>query len=332
MKNSPRYILILLVCIVSLQARFVSQHGQLQVKGIQLCDEKGKPVILRGMSYGWHNWWPRFYNAGSVKWLAEDWGCTVLRAAMGVEPANGYIKNPEWSVEKIKSVVKAAIKEDIYVIIDWHSHNIDEQEAVTFFTEMAKTYGDKPNVIYEIFNEPDEETWEDIKEYSVTVMKAIRSVDPDNIILVGSGHWDQDVNIVADDPITGFNNIMYTLHFYAATHKGWLRERADYALQKGIPLFVSESAGMKADGDGSIDYDEWNKWIDWMEKNKISWIIWSIADKNETCSVLTQKAVSDGGWSTGDLKESGQKSRALIRKYNLNEYIPELPVNIKMKK
>lgn len=319
MKNIFLCIMVLMFTAISLQAQFVRQHGQLQVTGTQLCDEKGNPVVLRGMSFGWHNWWPRFYNEGSVKWLVEDWGCTVLRAAMGVEPAHGYIQNPEWSVEKIKSVVNAAIDEDIYVIIDWHSHDINEKEAITFFTEMAKIYGSKPNVIYEIFNEPDQETWANIKQYSIAVIKAIRSIDPDNIILVGSGHWDQDVNIVADDPITGFTNIMYTLHFYAATHKGWLRERADYALQKGIPLFVSESAGMKADGDGDIDYKEWNSWIDWMEKNKISWIIWSIADKNESCSVLKSKAASDGGWSSGDLKESGKKSRALLRKYNLNE-------------
>jgi len=234
---------------------------------------------------------------------------------MGVEPGRGYINEPEWSTEKVKAVVDAAINKDIYVIIDWHTHNINLEEALVFFREMAETYGDKPHVIYEIFNEPDQETWPEIKKYSIAVIKEIRSVDPDNIILVGSGHWDQDVHIAADDPITQFDNLMYTLHFYAATHKQVLRDRADYALKKGLPLFVSESAAMKADGDGDLDYEEWQKWIDWMETNKVSWITWSIANKNETCSMLLPEAASEGNWQEHHLKESGQKTRELLRSY-----------------
>src|SRR5436190_1873613 len=105
-------------------AQPVKKHGQLKVSGIQLVDQHGQPVVLHGMSFGWHCFWPRFYNADAVKWLARDWKCDVLRAAMGVEPDNGYLQKPEWSVEKIKDVVNAAIRENIYVIIDWHSHNI----------------------------------------------------------------------------------------------------------------------------------------------------------------------------------------------------------------
>ena len=125
--------------------------------------------------------------------------------------------------------------------------------------------------------------------------------------------------MVADDPITGFENIMYTVHFYAATHGKELRERSDYALKKGIPIFVSESAGMKADGNSAIDYEAWNTWIEWMELNKISWICWSIADKNETCSMLLSTASDTGNWKDSDLKESGLKTRDLLKKYNSNK-------------
>ncbi len=217
--------------------------------------------MLCGVSFSWHNWWPRFYNAGAVKWLKDDWNCNVVRAAMGVEPDKGYIKGKDWSKEKLKSVVNAAIKENIYVIIDWHSHNIRLNEAKEFFAEMATTYGKYPHVIYEIFNEPERQSWTDVKNYSIEVIKTIRAIDPDNIILVGSPHWDQDVHTVADDPIKGYDNLVYTLHFYAATHKQWLRDRGDYALGKGIPLFISESAGMEASGNGPLDEQEWNNWI-----------------------------------------------------------------------
>ena len=291
----------------------VKENGQLAVKGTHLVNQNGEAIMLYGVSYGWHNWWPRFYNEGTVSELTNDWGVNVVRAAMGVEPEKGYISNPEWSLEKIEAVINGAIKNGIYVIIDWHAHGMHTAEARQFFSAMAEKYGEYPNVIYEIFNEPVRDSWDHVKKYSIEVIKAIREKDPDNIILVGSPHWDQDVHIVADDPIQGFDNIMYTLHFYAATHKQSLRDRGNYALEKGIPLFVSESAGMEASGDGPINYEEWQKWIDWMNKNKISWVSWSISDKDETCSMLKTSAGSEGGWSAADLKESGQKTREYMR-------------------
>jgi endoglucanase len=320
MKTRIIFIAILFVMTnVVVYAQPVPFHGKLHVDGVQLKDKKNNPVVLHGMSFGWHNWWPRFYNAGAVDWLHKDWYCSVVRAAMGVEPANGYIDKPEWSTEKIKTVVDEAIKKGMYIIIDWHSHNIRLNEAKQFFTEMSQTYGKYPNVIYEIFNEPDYETWKDVKNYSIEIIKAIRAIDTDNIILVGNPHWDQDINLVADDPITGFKNIMYTVHFYAATHKQSLRNRCEYALNKNIPIFISESAGMEASGNGPIDYDEWNRWIEWAELKKISWVTWSVADKDETCSVLLPSANSNGGWKEKDLKESGIKTRELIRKYALTD-------------
>jgi endoglucanase len=302
---------------IHLNAQPVKEHGALKVKGVFLEDEHGNAVTLRGMSFGWHCLWPRFYTTGSVSWLRKDWGVDVVRAALGVELGeNSYLKRPDWSKEKVKTVVDQAIRENVYVIIDWHSHNINLAEAKVFFAEMSAAYGKNPHVIYEIFNEPDKESWQEVKNYSIEVIREIRKNDPDNLILVGSPHWDQDIHIVADDPITGYNNLMYTLHFYAGTHNQFLRDRAEYALNKGIPLFISESAGMEATGDGPINYAEWNKWINWAEEKKISWVTWSVSDKNETCSVLLPSAASDGKWEEKDLRESGIKTRELIRKYN----------------
>ena len=287
--------------------------GKLKVTGGKLTDESGTLVQLRGVSYGWHNWWPRFYNSQTVAWFKSDWKANVLRAAMGVEPVGGYLTHPESALEKVEAVVEAAIQNDLYVIIDWHSHNIKTEEAVAFFSAMAKKYGHHPHVIYEIFNEPDYQTWADVKAYSIAVIDAIREHDPDNIILVGSPHWCQDLHIVADDPILGYDNLMYTLHFYAATHKQFLRDRAIYALNKGLPIFVSECASMEATGDGPIDEASWATWLNWMEFNKLSWILWSVSDKDETCSMLLPSAASTGNWAEAVIKPWGTKGREAIR-------------------
>lgn len=312
---------LLLTAIIFCSPAFsqpVKQHGQLSVTGTLLHDAHGKPVALHGVSFGWHNWWPRFYTAGTVDWLYKDWNCSVVRAAMGVEPDKGYIKDPLGSVQNVRAVVDAAIKAGIYVIIDWHSHNINLSEAKAFFKEMATVYGKYPNVIYELFNEPDKERWEDVKAYSIELIKIIRAIDPDNIILVGSPQWDQAIHLPAADPIKGFDNLMYTMHFYAGTHKQWLRDRTDQAIAKGLPVFVSESAGMEASGNGPIDHVEWQAWIDWMDKRGLSWVAWSVADKNETCSMLLANASSEGGWAPGDLKESGVMVRSYLRKYRIS--------------
>ncbi|MEE1899202.1 glycoside hydrolase family 5 protein [Flavobacterium rakeshii] len=316
MTNRIKHIALLLLFGFTAFAQ-VSKHGQLSVKGTKLTDEKGKHVMLRGVSFGWHSFWPRFYNQETVKWLKDDWKVNVVRAAMGIEVGNDtYIQNPQFATEKIMAVVEGAIANDIYVIIDWHSHNINLEEAKLFFEQVSKKYGNYPNVIYEVFNEPDDESWADVKSYSEQIIKIIRKNDPDNIILVGCPHWDQDINLPAADPIKGFDNLMYTVHFYAATHKQELRDRTDKAIESGLPVFISESAGMEASGDGPMNYDEWQNWIDWMEERGLSWITWSISDKDETCSMLQKSASSTSEWKENDLKESGIKTRNYLRSLN----------------
>jgi len=321
MKSKTKLFIIVLLSIFGISnAQFVKQHGQLSVQGIQLTDKNNNPIVLRGMSFGWHSMWPRFYNEKAVSWLKKDFNCNVVRAAMGIELGEkAYIKDSLFSKQKIEAVIKGAIKADIYVIVDWHSHNVNLKEAKAFFAEVSKKYSKYPNIIYEVFNEPDYETWPEVKAYAEEVIKVIRHNDPDNIILVGSPHWDQHVNLPASDPIKGFNNIMYTMHFYAATHGKELRDCTDDAIKSGLPIFISESAGMEATGDGPLNIKAWEEYIDWMESRKLSWITWSVSDKDETCSVLKKTAKSEGKWKNEDLKESGIKVREYLRRYNTKQ-------------
>ena len=297
-------------------AQPVKQYGALSVKGTQLTASNGAPVVLHGMSFGWHNLWPRFYNKGAVHELVTKWNCTIIRASMGIElNDSGYLKSPGQSEKLMRNVIEACIKENVYVIIDWHDHNLHEKEAIEFFSRMAADYGNNPHVIYEIFNEPDYETWPEVKSYSEKVIAAIREKDPDNIILLGTPRWDQDIHLAAADPVRGFSNLMYTMHFYAGTHKQWLRDRTDEAIKAGLPVFVSECAGMEATGDGPVDHKEWEAFVQWMDSRKLSWIAWSVSDKKETCSVLLTAARSRGKWKGNVIKEWGQLVRGYLAAY-----------------
>jgi len=306
---------------------FVELNGKLKVVGTQLMSEFGDTVVLRGVSFGWHNFHPRFYTDSTVTWLVSDWKCNVVRASMGVGPERSYLQEPEFGKQCVTTVVDAAIKNGIYAIIDFHSHKINLAEAKTFFTEMATKYKDSPNVLWEIYNEPDDTyTWEAVKAYSEEVIGVIRAIDPDNIILVGSPRWDQEVQLAAANPIKDQTNLMYTMHFYAGTHKQWLRNRTDSVMASGLPIFVSECAGMEATGDGPVDYAEWPAFLNWMEAKKISWVVWSLSDKSETCSMLKKEASSNGNWPDDVIKEWGMISRTAIRKGNNIQKVTEKPV------
>ena len=99
MKKILTIILASILTVAAYAARPVKQWGQLQVVGSQLCDQNGKPVVLRGVSFGWHNLWPRFYNKKALKWIADDWKADVFRAAMGIQIEDNYLENPELAMK-----------------------------------------------------------------------------------------------------------------------------------------------------------------------------------------------------------------------------------------
>jgi aryl-phospho-beta-D-glucosidase BglC (GH1 family) len=295
----------------------VQIHGLLQQNGNKIVDKNNEPVSFAGNSFFWSNdnWGgERYYKAEVVSWLKDDWKTTIVRAAMGVEDPGGYLDNKTANKNRVKTIVDAAIDEGIYVIIDWHSHHAEDNtnEAALFFQEMANLYGEYDNVIYEIYNEPLDISWSTIiKPYAISIIAAIRSIDPDNLIVVGTPEWSQRVDLAAADPITGYSNIAYTLHFYTVYHQQWLRDRASAALESGIALFVTEW--------GSIGYSlvdsEANEWMTWCFTNKISHCNWAVNDKEEEWSILIPGASTTGGWSDDDLTKAGKLARNIIRNW-----------------
>jgi endoglucanase len=285
----------------------VVKFGKLQVVGNKIVDKDGDPVQLRGMSFFWSQWIGKYYNAATVKWLKDDWRCNIVRAAMAVEEG-GYLLQPVSEKKKVTDVVDAAIDEGIYVIIDWHDHHAfnNTKKAKEFFAQMAQQYGDTPNVIYELFNEPEQVSWTNqVKPYHQAVIDTIRFYDPDNLIICGTTTWSQDVDVAANDPLIG-TNIAYTLHFYAGSHKQFLRDKATTALNKGVALMVTEFGTTDASGDGAVDQVETAKWFQFLDEHKISWCNWSIADKEEGSAALKPGAGNSGGWSNANLTTSGR--------------------------
>jgi endoglucanase len=307
---------------LGLALAFPLSHAQADVAPLSVSGNKvligGQPGSLAGNSLFWSNtgWGgERYYNAQVVAWLKSDWKSSLVRASMGADVTGGYFTDSS-NKTRVTTVVDAAIANDMYVIIDWHSHEADKYpaQAIAFFKEMATKYGNRNNVIYEIYNEPLQVSWSGvIKPYATSVTAAIRAIDPDNLIIVGTPAWSQQVDVAAADPITGYKNIAYTLHFYAGSHGQWLRDRAQTALNRGAALFVTEWGSTNADGDGAVAASETALWMAFMKANNISHANWSLTDKSEGSAALVAGATANGGWSTSQLTASGNLVRNYIR-------------------
>jgi len=300
----------------------VARHGQLKVVGSQILDQNNRPVQLRGMSLFWSNA-PEardFYNEEVVVWLRDEWKASLIRAAMAVEAnwgndQTGYIAgNNSGGVkndDRLKTVVNAAIKHGMYVIIDWHSHEAERHtnQAVSFFQEMAALYKDYPNVIYEIYNEPvGPVIWDNnlrefnadsvqaywnraVKPYSQTVVNAIRAIDPNNLIVIGTPLWCLFPSVAIKDPVQG-EHLTYSLHFYPGdeNHRQGPMDRTKATLDAGKSVFVSEFGVVHSSGGGDVSVEWSNRWFDFMEEHRISWANWSICLKQEGASAVRPNA------------------------------------------
>jgi endoglucanase len=161
-----------------------------------------------------------------------------------------------------------------------------------------------PNVLYEVYNEPLDVDWGTVvKPYHEVVVSAIRQIDPDNVIILGTPTWSQAVDDAAADPVAG-TNLMYTLHFYSCTHTEWLRTTGSEAIAQGLPIFVTEWGATDADGgtDGLLCLEEAQAWHDWMNANDVSWTAWKFDGCDDsTCYFVDRDVSVDGGWTASDL-------------------------------
>jgi len=291
-----------------------TNSGALQVIGTQLCDKNGNPVQLRGISTHGLAWFPEYVNNELFEQFRNEWNVNVMRLAMYTDENGGYCAGGDQDELKklVKNGVRYATDNDMYVIIDWHvlndrDPNVHIDDAKAFFKEMSKEYASADNVLYEICNEPNGQTsWNDIKLYADEIIPIIRKNDSNAIIIVGTPNWSQYVDQAADNPISGYDNIMYALHFYAATHKEWLRDTMTKAIDQGLPVFVTEYGICDASGNGSIDEAEANRWVETMDDYGVSYVAWNLSNKNETSSIISASCQKTSSLETSDLSDSGK--------------------------
>lgn len=279
--------------LITENSNLVSSNGTLHVSGTNLQNQYNQNFRLKGLSSHGIQWYSDIITYDNLKHLRDSWGINVFRIAMYTNE-NGYISQPDKMKKTAYNIIDMCINLDLYVVIDWHilsdgDPNIYLDQSKSFFNETSAKYKDYPNVIYEICNEPNQSyvTWSNhIKPYAEKIIPIIRNNSKNSVILVGTPDWSKDLSSVSKDPLK-YDNIMYTVHFYAATHKTELQNTITSALNKNIPVFVSEWGTTDASGNSNFDLNSSKNWIEFMDKNNLSWINWSFCNKTEDSAILS---------------------------------------------
>lgn len=300
-------------------------HGKLAVSGTDLVDASGSKFQLKGVSTHGLTWFADFVSKDTYQYFKDSFGINLVRFAMYTDTGDSYGYCSGGNKSEIEELlgkgVDAATDLGLYVIIDWHILNDNDpnmhiDDAKDFFDRISKKYASYGNVIYEIANEPNGgTTWDSVKSYAETIIPIIRKNAPDAIIIVGTPTWSQDVDVAAADPITDQTNLMYAVHFYAATHKDDLRNKVQSALDSGLPIFVSEFGLCDASGNGSIDYDQSDAWFDLINDKNLSYAAWNISNKAETSSLFDSSCTKTSGFTDDDLSDSGRYIKKKIESF-----------------
>ena len=220
------------------------------------------------------------------------------------------LKSNQDGFARVDSVIKWCKAEGLYVILDMHDapggqtgDNIDDsygypwlfesETSKQLFSEIwkkiADRYKNEPTVLgYDLLNEPIATYFtnkEEINKLLVPVYKrgveAIRSVDPNHIILLGGAQWNSNFSMFDEKAID--SNMLYTCHrYWCDTLQSNLQDFIDFRNKVNLPLYMGET------GENT---DEWvGGFRRLMERNNMGWHFWPYKKMEKTsCMVHIKK-------------------------------------------
>ncbi|HEY0281209.1 MAG TPA: glycoside hydrolase family 5 protein [Rhizomicrobium sp.] len=194
--------------------------------------QMGRGVAVLSEDPGWNDpakgrFTPRHFK------LIRDAGFDTVRIVLTAfdHMDAAYTLDPRY-LERLDLMVKAALAQDLNVVIDEHDYELCGKDVVVckaklnaFWSQVAPRYKDAPNkLVFEMLNEPHEaltpELW---NEQLVETLAIIRATNPTRNVVIGPGFWNglellPKLELPADD-----QHIIATVHYYHPmefTHQG----------------------------------------------------------------------------------------------------------------
>jgi hypothetical protein len=314
-----------------------AEPSPLHVEGTQLLDGMGRPVRLRGVNCASLEWSSNGDGRilKTVEVAVKEWRANLIRLPLSQDRWFG--KAPEQQDggasyrTLVRKVVELCATNDAYILLDLHwsdagnwgqnigQHSLPDQNSVVFWKDFAATFRNNPAVLFDLYNEPNDITWDQwfkggplaetngethvTQKYESVGLPAlaatIRSTGAKNVIVAGGINWAYEVGGIADghalsDP--SGNGVLYAVHPYPHEYSGIGRETIAQwtarmeAFARKFPIIVTEFGSHEADWpfpkDWNTDDEKWNRsMIQTLEDHRWNWTAWDFHPTAAPCLV-----------------------------------------------
>jgi len=288
-----RCVLLVIAGVVTAEAQASHAKAEsspmpsaLKVAGTQIVNSKNEPVRLRGVNAACLEWTSNGegHILESVRVAIDDWHVNHIRLPMSQDRWFG--KAPEQSDEGkayralVDEVVKLCTSKGVYIMLDLHwsdvgewgqnigQHSMPDQNSLAFWKDLAPVYANHPAVIYDLYNEPHDVTWDMwLNGGEVTdrpnrrgqapktfmavgmqpLLDAVRATGAKNLIVAGGLDWAYDFSGILEgrqlkDP--DGNGVLYANHCYNNKNQAvetWIANVEKAAAK--LPIIISEFGG-----------------------------------------------------------------------------------------
>jgi endoglucanase len=325
----------------------VSAHGKLKKSGNHLVDAHNVPFELRGI--GTHHMleYQSLYTDASIKTL-KMYGVNCIRLTAYLKtrtysksngyPARGYLVATDETKEVMDNLIQLCIDNDMYCIVDWHVLGGDGDvtdyttEAVDFFDYFADKWHSYPNIMYEILNEPFENSPAECVPFAQATVAKIRDYDPNAVIICGINVQEYGIaEFKTAFDAAGITDIFYSFHIYIGDVEPSGYESVFNSLDNAIenyPFFMTEWGNSEASGDGTRNDELAAMILDYLHDNCVPHCFWKWTYQNMTTAVLKYKLTDwnngwygCGGYLGEDLSPNGKLFFHKFRDYMQDEHI-----------
>ena len=265
------------------------------VQGNTIYDASNAPHVLHGMARPSMEWSATGEHIGTADFqIMKSWGARLVRFAMnqdfwlsGAAKHNGAYKG------NIDLAIQQARQLGLDVILDLHwsdkgnlqeanpgQQRMADQNSVTFWTEVAQKYKGDGRVIFELYNEPHDVSWDvwlsgggSGDGFNVAGMQqlynAVRATGADNLVIIGGLDYAFDLSGVPSHRVQGYN-IVYASHPYDFPGK----QPADWEKAWGF-LTATDPVALTEFGTFNCSTNYYSQLIQVADTKKVSWTAWA---------------------------------------------------------
>lgn len=314
-------LLIFLMARGSLAAELSSNTpAPLKVVGTRIINDKGEPVLLRGVNAACLEWSSdgQGHLLKTIEVAIKDWHANIIRLPLSQDRWFGRGPEQTDSGKAYRALVQQAVDtcaaRKCYIILDLHwsdcnewganigQHSMPDSNSVAFWRDLAPRYANHPAVLFDLYNEPHDVSWNVwLKGGQITdkpngwhagppkkfqavgmqqLLDTVRAAGAKNVVIAGGLDWAYDFSgILAGRQLSDpqGNGVIYANHCYDNKDDSvdeWITNMEKASAK--LPIIVSEFGGTS----GPSQVDPSDNWLlhvmRAMQEHHWSWLAWDL--------------------------------------------------------